>query len=1077
MRQGGLVLALVAGVAAACLAVGPGLAEDAAGQVEVIPAPSGAYTPADPNMIAVADHGNDRIQVFWPNGTFAFKFGFGFYDRDSRGVDLAVGPDGRIFVLDTGRNYVTVFNPNGSFAFEWGSAGLALGQFNCQPRAIDVGLDGRIVVADGAVHSWCGSPDHTPRIQTFRPNGEFEHILDHSGGYDISWSSQHFPDVSAGPDGLVFVHNRGHSVEAYYSNGSLAANFSAWGWSVSAGPDGRVFMPFGAGAVAVAHPYTDPNGSLAYSMLRPNGTDSNGTVTFVPYVGPRGLPVDRDLAVAVGSDGRLVVASPQNHSVHVFHPNGSLARSFGSFGTLRDGFDSPSDIAVGPDGRIAVAEPGSRSIQVFWPNGSLAAEFGEFGHRDGYFYTPTHVAVAPDGRIVVGDTVKKRVQVFRPNSNSSYVFDDVAFGSHGGSSGFRNLGDIAVDPDGRIVVIDDDQHVRVFHPNGSLVWGIGIGSASGMQGMFSVAAGPDGRIFVSGYSYSDGYWSPSVPIVRTFHPHTLPNGSLAYSPAPPNGTAPNGTVTFGPSVILEGVLNYGRVAVAPDGRIVVGGGNVVQVFRPDGTLAFARSVDIGISSIAVAPDGRIVALDVTRKLVHVFNPDGSFAFSLLPNLSDGAFNGPVAVAVGPMSIPASAGPPAPLIAIIAHTPLVGEGGLPRPLPPHNFTNAGDAANVTINVGGLADPGAPPLNGSESSTVRFPVTETVVAASFATVSFPPNVTAAHVPAGGLLALHVSADVPDDRLVLEALAPNGSGAVVLRRVVEVGGANASVVFDLPVRILLEGQAGGRAFYIAGANGTITPVDAACTADGTAEVHAQLGGLGECQMDSADGGDKIIYTYHLTRFGTAELSQAPVPEPTPTPTPVAPTAVPSNGTDDGGGAPPVAPPEPAPPVAPPEPAPPAPVVHTCSVSLGSANLDLRATAGGYSDPVRQALRNTGSLALERVELGATTWKDVGPLPAPAPAASIPPPVVGTDTGRSSSVLTAVLVAGLLASVTELSTDARGAAPYAPLANGTAVARGLEGGAEELIWFRMNLSDHGGMQGGTFVQTITYQAQCASP
>ena len=245
---------------------------------------------------------------------------------------------------------------------------------------------------------------------------------------------------------------------------------------------------------------------------------------------------------------------------------------------------------------------------------------------------------------------------------------------------------------------------------------------------------------------------------------------------------------------------------------------------------------------------------------------------------------------------------------------------------------------------LAAPAGPPLDGSASSTVTFPPAETSVAASFATVTFPPGVTATHVPAGGRLALHVTADVPDDVRVQGALAYEGSGRVTLQRVVEVGGASGRVTFDMPVRILLEGQAGGRAFYIeGGAEGeAITPIDQACATDDAARVHRHLGGAGECQIDSADG-DKVIYTYHLTRFGTA----MPV-----------------------GAAPP-------------------PVVHTCSVSLDMPSLVMMdVQPGDLSDPVRQTVINSGSAQFERVDLAATMWR-AGPsqgagAPAPLPASA---------------------------------------------------------------------------------------------
>ena len=1139
MRRGGLALVLAAGAAAAWLAA-PGLAEDAAGQVVVRPAPPGAYTPADPNMIAVADLGNSRIQVFWPNGTFAFKFGMWDGDRGAGYFhfldDIAVGPNGMIFVTDyDDRWHVRAFHPDGSFAYWLGGPDSPRRVF--APHSVDIGLDGRIAVSD------LGGPARTQvtstpigeftrsaalaRIQVFSPNGEFERVVASKNNLTHFYSID-VPDVAVGPDGKIVVH--AVDIEVFHPNGSLAASFDPGApvsRSVAVGPDGRIFVDVGHhDAIHVFHPYAHPNGSLAYSPAPPNGTLPNGTVTFGPSVVlDEGLPPSDRRDVAVGPDGRIVVASPNNHSVQVFHPNGSLALSFGSFGTfgtLYDGsdllisiesliktfplahrlgsgaptgFGTPGDVAVGPDGRIVVIMMGG--VQVFHPNGSLVAEFGLRGSTYENPFSVKYVAVGPDGRIVVGSTVdntgKMYVQVFRPdpNNGTSYAFDGVEFELH-------NLRDVAVGPDGRIVTLGDSGHVSIFHSNGSLAL-----TFDHSQSLHAgdVAVGPDGRIFVDGrtpplHRWDGTYYEDDVYV---FHPYTDRNGSLAYSPAPPNGTLPDGTVTFGPPVDVEWTGGrIGDVAVGSNGRIVVGGGSggEVQAFHPDGSPEFKSVADINMDEIAVGPDGRIVAVDTWRNLVHVFNPDGSFALRL-STLRDGVFSAPVAVAVGPLSIPAPAAPPAPLITAVAPAPLIAAvapapavgGGGPAPHnftdggdagggpAPHNFTDGGDAANVTIDVGGLADPGAPPLNGSESSTVRFPVTETVVAASFATVSFPPNVTAARVPAGGLLAMHVSADVLDDVLVLEALAPNGSGSVVLRRVVEVGVANASVVFDLPVRILLEGQAGGRAFYIAGANGTITPIDEACAADDTAEVHGQLGGAGECQMDSADGGSKIIYTYHLTRFGTAELLLAPVPALPPTPTPVVPRVVPSNGTDGGTAGPPP-PPEPAPPVAPtpPEPVPSA-VVHTCSVSLGSANLDLRARAGGYSGPVRQAVVNSGSLEFAGVGLEATPWFAKPGVGAAAAPPATPPTVVGAGSDSPTHINAARPFLSLPASVTEVS-EAGPRGPYVALANGTAVSADIGAGQEAGLWFRLNLAPYDGLRAGTtLVQNVTYLAECVPP
>ena len=209
------------------------------------------------------------------------------------------------------------------------------------------------------------------------------------------------------------------------------------------------------------------------------------------------------------------------------------------------------------------------------------------------------------------------------------------------------------------------------------------------------------------------------------------------------------------------------------------------------------------------------------------------------------------------------------------------------IEPGGFTRAVDATaagpgarpaiDVTaLAVGGGGGGGAPP-----SGTVRFPAEAVSLAALFTRAEFPPNAMASHVPPGGVIFLSV---LPGERhppiaaAVAAALGHADASGLVLRGIVEVAGGDgdgdgAPVVFDRPVRVFLEGQSGGRAFYIngsasgaSGASGAAAPIDAACESDDAAAVHEQLGGSGKCQLDlpgAASG--KAIYTYHLALFGT--------------------------------------------------------------------------------------------------------------------------------------------------------------------------------------------------------------------
>ena len=259
---------------------------------------------------------------------------------------------------------------------------------------------------------------------------------------------------------------------------------------------------------------------------------------------------------------------------------------------------------------------------------------------------------------------------------------------------------------------------------------------------------------------------------------------------------------------------------------------------------------------------------------------------------------------------------------------------PVVIEPRGFTRivdatpSGGSARLAINVSGLA---VAPDDGSDApSTAVFPDDEAVtLSATFAEVTFPPGVVAESVPADGVIVLRVSeAEPPSDSDVAEFLDYEGAGELALRPVIiEAGDDRMPVIFDKPVRILLAGQAMGRAFYINASSGgaadaQITPIDKRCAADSAQRVDVQLGGAGECQLDSGD--DKVVYTYHMTRFGTVSGSGAPPP--------------------DG---------------------------RECSVRLVSDGAGMTVVAGqDYSSAVARMVVNSGSEAFDAVGIEAEPW-----------------------------------------------------------------------------------------------------------
>lgn len=190
-----------------------------------------------------------------------------------------------------------------------------------------------------------------------------------------------------------------------------------------------------------------------------------------------------------------------------------------------------------------------------------------------------------------------------------------------------------------------------FGTNGTVITGFGPGWLDNHGG---VAVQPDGRILLSGMSAATQHY-----IAMARH---LPSGALD----PSFGTG--GKVLTWLSDTLSSVAENGRIALQPDGRIVVicnafiNAGFVGAVLRylPDGTLdntfngdgiLFDNSSAVTVyGSISIQPDGRLVVAGMQRAsggvgacLVARYMPDGS------PDPSFGS-NGRALLSVPGMSV-------------------------------------------------------------------------------------------------------------------------------------------------------------------------------------------------------------------------------------------------------------------------------------------------------------------------------------------------------------------------------------------------------------------------------------------
>jgi DNA-binding beta-propeller fold protein YncE len=221
-------------------------------------------------------------------------------------------------------------------------------------------------------------------------------------------------------------------------------------------------------------------------MVNPMGVFSEGSRVFIADTGLAGIHVfdleSEDYAfwsppedgprlvtpvgLAVAGNGDVLVADSGDGSIFVFDTDGRLRGTLGEELLRR-----PVGIAVDPsDGRIIVADAESHTVHALAPDGAELARTGGRGVQDGQFNYPTYVALDAEGRVFVSDSLNFRVQVF--DRDLGYRR---SFGSKGDLPGyFAQPKGLAVDGAGRVYVADSHfEAVQVFDETGRLLMTFG----------------------------------------------------------------------------------------------------------------------------------------------------------------------------------------------------------------------------------------------------------------------------------------------------------------------------------------------------------------------------------------------------------------------------------------------------------------------------------------------------------------------------------------------------------------------------------------------------------------------------
>jgi uncharacterized delta-60 repeat protein len=375
------------------------------------------------------------------------------------------------------------------------------------------------------------------------------------------------------------VMAKGGTLDSTFGKGGIVFTANTVANAGALQGDGKILV---AGSISTAQNSEQP-GLLRYNTngTLDSGFGAGGKVTI------GGTNAGPAFAVAVQTDGKILVAAPANLRLTVFrfNNNGSVDSTFGSNGATAiqpaELFLAPASggIALEPDGRILVATAhndggGQRIVARLLANGQLDSTFGSNG------VAPTFggdsVAVVPNGNILVG--TGSVISMYAPNG---VVVKD--FGIHGQTPGF------ASEAGGFVVANSSAVTGTKIITAGSIFTDLNLMSLNSVSGFLLVSYKIDGTLD-NAFGIHGGVTTPFPGniLARAFAVALQTNGDI---------------VAVGQTALTDtGSSDFALVRYNPDGSVDTTFGNSGFVSTPFGTsVAFANTVLIQI-------DGKIIAV-------------------------------------------------------------------------------------------------------------------------------------------------------------------------------------------------------------------------------------------------------------------------------------------------------------------------------------------------------------------------------------------------------------------------------------------------------------------------------------
>jgi len=294
----------------------------------------------------------------------------------------------------------------------WGGRqSVAQGEFN-NPRNVAIGPDGSVYVADSGNH----------RIQKFSADGEFMTAWGHmckmyeamegcqspdgAGGFYDPWG------IAVDADGYVYVADTwNHRVQKFTSDGEYVTMWGAHGVAeTAAGAQGLFWGPRDVAVDRDGLVYVSDTGNKRIQVFAADGT-------FVAQFGGKGAldgQMDEPVGIAIAPDGTIYVADTWNQRVQVFDSQRFFRLKWDLDTWYGQSLQNKPYVALDPQGRVYLTDPEMYRILVFASDGQFLTSLGQYGRDENGFQLPTGIAIDAQGYIYVVDTTTHRVLKLAP---------------------------------------------------------------------------------------------------------------------------------------------------------------------------------------------------------------------------------------------------------------------------------------------------------------------------------------------------------------------------------------------------------------------------------------------------------------------------------------------------------------------------------------------------------------------------------------------------------------------------------------------------------------------------------------